>query len=202
LNEKSKASEKMKIAGLCLMSRIKKGIFAKGFIPGEFTFNREPVTDIMPLLISHLEDSSQSFSIEQDKEYQLWRIYKNPNYPVVYSFSLHDKKGKLNSSLIANFTPEGISYIIQCLFDPSIPISVRKGFINRCSKVIFEEGGHAIRNWTFTHNQLGRNEINIFKKSGYYFIERGVSFVWKKLEDIPLDVNTFFLSRIATQGIL
>ncbi len=202
LNEKNKTAEKIKIFGLSLLSRLKKGITPGCSISKEYDMIQEPVTDMRSLLEANLKHFKHSFSIEQTSEYQKWRIYQDPNYLKVLSFSLRDKERNLKGCFLANLTSQGVGYIIQCLFDPQTNFSTRKGFVQACSKIILQEGCHVIRNWTFAHNIFGLDEIRLFKASGYFFMNRGVGLVWKKLEDVPLDVNNFLLSRIATQGIL
>jgi hypothetical protein len=202
LNKNNKYNDRIKIAGLCLLSKLKKETTFSRSFSKEYQFKQEPVVNITSLLTINLQYYRPCFSIDQTDDYQRWRIYGNPNYKKVYSFSLRDNEGNLSGVFTANLNPSGIAYIIQCLFDPRVNPNIRKSFLLGCSKIMFNDGIHAIRNWTFSYNIFSNSEIELFSNSGYYFIDRGVGFVWKQCDCLPVMPQNFLLSRIATQGTI
>jgi hypothetical protein len=61
---------------------------------------------------------------------------------------------------------------------------------------------HLVRGWNFSHNEYGRMEIELRRRTGFVFLNRGISFVWKSLDEGHIvDPREFILSRIAAQGV-
>ncbi len=50
--------------------------------------------------------------------------------------------------------------------------------------------------------QVTNCEGQIYKDAGYSILNRGIGLVWKELDEIPFEPKNFYLSRIATQGVI
>lgn len=201
LNKKNRYLDMFKIFGLCCMSKTKYMFnFRKKTIHN--TVSTGNITELEGLLSSNLQAYQNSFAIEQTKEYQKWRIYENPNYHKLYTFSFSNSENKLAGVITVNVQKDRVAFIIQSLFDHNLNDGVKSKFIRYVSSCLFSEGVTIIRNWIFDHNQFNKDEIGYYLQAGYYKVDKGVSLVWKKLDDFNLSADGFFLSRITTQGVM
>ena len=66
---------------------------------------------------------------------------------------------------------------------------------------LFKKGNKMVRTWLFKTNELNKIEIQFYDKAGFFHLNKGIAFVWKKMDDIELSAEDFYLSRIASQGI-
>ena len=201
LNPANKLIDKLKIAGLCGLSRFKAltAGSASGLSDYRITEN-EPVTEVSGLL-SAVTEGSNLYYIQQSPGFQQWRIYENPNYFKVHTFAFYDREQVLKGLIVLNAHPDGMAYVNQTLFHPSVDDRKRRAMIRYMTKQVFRSGISLIRNWHFTHTPPNLEEIRNYKNAGYVFLEKGVGFVWKPL-NTELDPADFYLSRLATQGVI
>lgn len=150
-----------------------------------------------------IKSSSKGFLIKQDSSYLKWRVIDNTYYKKIFNIYF-SKNGKVLANIIFNQHKEGIWYLVNTIFSNEIPEKEKIQLQNMAVHLLVKsEKGlvSLIRTWEFTHNNDGRDEIEIRKKVGFFYIKRGLSFVWKNLDDSnELDAKDFTLSRIATQG--
>jgi N-acetylglutamate synthase-like GNAT family acetyltransferase len=201
LNPENPFLAKLKIAGLCMLSKLKsKGAVSNSAFTG-FTIVRDPITEGVEDLVAAAGKDEQLFHISQSGEFQNWRIYQNPNYHKVYTFGFYDNQNILKALIVLNAHPDGVAFTNQCIFHPDISDSVRGAMVRYTNGELFRSGIALIRNWHFQHTQLNRDEVSIYKKAGYTYIDRGIGFVWKPL-NTSVDPAHFYLSRLATEGVI
>ncbi len=180
LKDKRTLTEKGKIAGLAVVSRLKY----------MFHFG-EKANGIITKVQEHLEDQKlsdvESFSLLHDPKFLNWRLRTNPypNNHLYYS---------LNGQAVICSHTEEVSYIMY------LSPSIKEAFLNAVIADLSKRT-NVLRFWGFTHNAAGRREIEILKRAGFFFTGQGISFVWKVLDEKKsLDVTNFVLSRLAAQG--
>lgn len=202
LNPKNKIADKLKIAGLCIFSKIK---FKFNLLQESFDFDFSELTgqtNISETLIqSMLESCQNSFAIHQDLSFQDWRIYRNPNYFITNTFVFKNKKSEIIALFETNTSDKNITYINQSSFSAEITEIDRAKMIRMMTNHLFKKGTIMVRNWLFETNELNKSEVICFENAGVFHLKRGIGLVWKKLDETNLSAFNFYLSRIASQGI-
>lgn len=202
LNPKNKIADKIKIAGLCLISLLKfKFNIKQNRLKYDFSEVIKPNDELESLIQSNLEKTPSSFAIHQNQSYQNWRIYSNPNYFKINTYIFKNVKGRTVAIFEVNTSKNNVSYINQSTFHTDLNENEKNKMIRIITIHLFEKGSHLVRNWLFCTNTINKNEIKNFENSGYIYIKRGIGFVWKKLDNVDLTATQFYLSRIASQGI-
>jgi len=203
LNKYNKLIDRVKILGLCVLSKLKLSCSFNSIAINRFRVSRNEVTEgVNELIMANLNEVKVSFAILQTSDYQKWRVYKNPNYYKTYTFGYYDKDEDLKSVIVINSHPNKSAYIVQSSFHPDLSNQDAIGMIKYATKVMFQDGITLIRNWHFNHNQFSKTEADLFRSAGYKFLNRGVGFVWKELDGFELAPEGFNLSRMATQGVV
>lgn len=195
LKQKRSFLEKIKIAVLVLASRLKYGIHI-GFKATEgYSISKEVQTSLEDLTPSQ----PGAFFLLHDPKFLNWRLRDNP-YPNNHLYySLVNESGKQVGSVVCSNNGE-VAYIMYLGFARNLSEETRKHFLNAVIADVSEKT-NVLRFWGFTHNEAGREEIELLRGSGFVFTDQGISFVWKKLdEQSSLTVNNFVLSRMAAQG--
>jgi hypothetical protein len=196
--------EKAQILALCVLSKLK---YWKGHViiqkPRVKILEVDKITDQVADLIETVNiNNPELFYIYQNKEFQQWRIYDNPNFHKVHTFCAYNSNEKLVSLIVFNSNPNGVAYIIQTSFDTSISENEKVKILMYTYKSIFKRGLKLIRNWHFDHNPKNREEIEIFEKANFMILNKGISFVWKEINSTELNPHNFALSRVSTQGVI
>lgn len=202
LNTKNKLADKAKIFGLCLLSKFRSSFKGSGG-KSQFDIRHEIVRDIdvyEHLLKDQLVKHSL-YAIHQTKEYQNWRIYDNPNYYKVHCFNVYDGTVIL-AQVIFNSHENKVAFNCQSIFNQSINLKDQVNILKTVTRLLFDEGIVAVRNWHFNTNELNRQDTAMYKSAGYTVLNRGIGLVWKTMDDTDLSPNQFYLSRIATQGAI
>jgi len=166
-------------------------------------FDNLGLTDISKKLIQdNLSDSEKCFAIFQNETFQKWRIYENPNYFKMYSYVFKNLKGEIIALIEVNTTVTKVAYINQSTFCVSLSEDSKAKILRKVTEGLFQKGNIIIRNWLFNTSELNKKEISTFEKAGFYYLNRGIGMVWKKLDDSKIDPINFYLSRISSQGII
>jgi hypothetical protein len=211
LNPKNTTSSRIKISGLCFLSKINsfRAVFHSGSssghkiqvaisTPGEFIDNS---TLIQRILAAY----PGSFMINQDRGYSDWRLVHNPYHSKLFTITFTDDTGKV-ATFSFNHHKNGVWYLIQDLSVPELMGRQHAAFLTKAVKALCaseKNGVKLIRTWDFTHHEYARNELSARKKAGFLHLGRGISFVWKCLDNSkPLMPDQFILSRIASQGVI
>ncbi len=204
LNVKNKALDKFKILGLCLMSKMKGlGTTLKKNTEYELRVNEEVSSDrINALIRSRFSKGDNSFAINQNTDFQKWRIYNNPNFHKVHTYSLYNKKSELMGVIVFNSHKNKVAYVCQTTFHEGVCKQAISSILKEATKDLFSKGIVLVRNWHFDVNEYNREEIKLYKVSGYTYLEKGIGMVWKEIGGAKIDAKGFHLSRIATQGVL
>lgn len=208
LNLKNKITDKLKIFGLTVLSKL---ISVKTFLSINPILNgytikigtKNEIDDLNPLLISANSNNKDIFFIFQDMEYLNWRIKNNPNHNKIYNFCFFNN-GKIVSNIIFNLHKGNVWYLVQSLFDKNISDFHKIQMLTYSIKHLNKKENIAlIRSWNFQNTPIGLSEILILKKSGFIHLNRGIYLVWKNLNTKEnIKPENFLLSRMATQGVI
>lgn len=203
LNNKNKTIDKAKILALCVYSKLRHlyKILDSSALK-DFNISTAPQFDqVSDLTGANLNSTDKSFAIDQSPEFQKWRIYSNPNYQNIHTFSFSKKDKKLVGLIVFQSSPGKPAYICQSTFHPELSKKVVVQMIQYATKKVFMEGIFLIRNWVFNHNSYNKKEIELYDAAKYTILKRGIGLVWKELQTSGLESGGFNLSRIATQGV-
>lgn len=204
LNNKNKLKEKFQILGLCLFSKLKHLFGSLSNIKTAYTLvENQAITDQVESLLrnSNMNDN-ELFYILQNKEFQQWRIYDNPNYYKVHTYGAYDKSNKLVALIVLNSHANKVAYIVQSTFDNSLTEEEKVQILKHAISRVFSLGISIIRSWLFDTNEQSKREAEIYAKANFVVLNKGIGFVWKKLDNNNLNPNKFVLSRISTQGVI
>ncbi len=204
LNKKNNKIDKLKILGLCIMSKVKLFEFTKKANLKEFKIveNQDVTEGVNDLIVSNLEGFRSSFAIKQNKIFQDWRIYKNPNYFKVHTFAFYNSSNDLKALVVLNSHKNEVAYFCQSSFHSDLTNDEICCILSYCRNKMFNAGIAMLRNWHFDHTKINEKEIENFKKVNFMFLNRGITFVWKNLGNNNFSSDNFILSRISTQGVI
>jgi GNAT superfamily N-acetyltransferase len=204
LNKKNRLIQKTQILALCILSKLRsyKGYFAFSNFRFKIDEDQNITDQVSNLIESVCSENPTLFYIQQSKEFQQWRIYDNPYFQKLHTFSAHDSNDKLVALIVVNSNPKGVAYIVQSSFDSSIDEKEKVIILRHAVKSMFNKGVTLIRNWHFDTNSINKAEIEVFKKAGFIVLKKGIGFVWKEMEPTQLNPNNFLLSRISAQGVM
>jgi hypothetical protein len=202
LNKKNSFIDKFKILGLSCLSKLNyiRHLLNthKGF--NGYIFNKLVVDDLTTLLDEILKDNRDLFYILQDKEFLRWRIFANPYNLKFHQSSLNDNKNNLVANIIYSIDTNGVAYIIQQLFAESVTKEIKQAFLAKIFTEIKKEA-FIIRYWAFTINRYMINDKLLLESTGFTFINRGISFVWKDIDNQNIiNPKNLIISRMASQG--
>jgi len=202
LNENNKLPDHLKIFGLCILSKLKLTFKVNNSVLEKFKISKKEIFEgVTDLIQSNLTLNKGSFAILQSPEYQNWRVYQNPYYYKVFTFGFYDKNDVLQGLIVINSSKNKVAYVCHSTFHAGLSREETTAMITYSTKTIFQEGIILIRNWQFNHNLFGKNEIEFYRDAKYKILDRGTGFVWKKLGEVNLSAEGFYLSRMATQGV-
>lgn len=198
LNPQNKFKEKTLIAGMSIWSAIKGGLKRgkKGddiILKGGFSGNA--------FLEDALLKQGGYFKVHEDFKYINWRIKENP-YPNDYNeFVILDAEKRVVASLIFNIRKEGLAYIEQLLFHPSMEVELKHKLIKHVISVLRTSGKiNLIRFWGFSGNLINSTEVDLLKACGFLFVKKGTGFVYLPLSGEAPSADKIILSRLYTQG--
>jgi len=206
LNPKNSKFDKIKIYSLAILSKlvyIKTALQIPELKNIKVVQSDKVVSNINGLLNSYATVNNDLFFINQDNQYINWRINSNPYTNKVLSVDFFENN-KLIANVIFNHHKDGVWYLIQVLLDQNIAEKIKGKIIMVALKILIKKERPAlIRTWNFDTNEISRLEIKLFRGTGLIYLSKGVHFVWKDLEGKGhLKPQNFFLSRIATQGVI
>ncbi len=203
LNPKNKVTDKIKILGLCIFSKLKTvGKIKQQNTTYRIEENREVVLGVHELIFKNQITSDSLFAIYQTPDFQDWRIYKNPNYYKVHTYSVYSEADELMALIVFNSHTNHVAYVCQSTFHPDLKKAEKVRILQSATRMLFKSGIVLVRNWVFNSNPVNKEEIKIQNQAGYMHIQRGIGLVWKKLDTVDIEPEDFYLSRIATQGVI
>jgi GNAT superfamily N-acetyltransferase len=202
LNPKNGILNIVKILGLTIVSKLKYNLnLLPHFFEFELSENQRTANFSVKLIKMNLEESKKCFAIFQNEKFQKWRIYDNPNYYNIYSFTFKNKQEQVVAIIEINSTMNNVAYINQSTFDPSLSEKSKAKILRKITDQLFKKGIVIVRNWLFNTSELNKSEISVYEKAGFFYLNRGNGMVWKKLDESDFMPQDFYLSRIASQGI-
>lgn len=193
--------DKTKLFLLCYGLKLKNSLIHKEVDLNDYYIIEEKNIDVENLITSIWEKNHFSY-IEHSKEYLEWRIYKNPYYEKVLTFSLYNVNGSLQGVIYINYLNDGRAFIIESLFAPILKTEIISSFIRNVNTLLQRKGISTIRNWIFSHIQYSKQEQKYYKNAKFFNLRKGGYFVWKKLNDVDIEPNEIYLSRIASEGTI
>jgi hypothetical protein len=150
-------------------------------------------------------DLDNYFSIKQDPKFYNWRIANNPYHEKIIKIAFLSKS-KAVGNILFNHHKNGVWYLINDFYSKELSDKQKENFLKEAINILLNNDSqpvNMIRTWDFSHNVYHRNEIELRKKTGFFHLDKGISFVWKSLdENDTLDPNNFILSRLASQGVI
>ncbi len=211
LNSNNTRISLLKIFALCVVSKIKsyKDFFiSNSQIDSKYSIqvtDKNEIYDNNSFIHKVFENDNDGFTINQDIPFLTWRIKNNPYYGKVYSIYFSDKS-EVVSTIVFNHHKDGIWYIVYDLYAKKLTVDEKTKMLSKAIKKLIEkEKGNVklIRTWDFDTNRYNKSAIEIRLKMGFIYLNKGISFVWKSLDDgQPLNPNNFLLSRLASQGVV
>jgi hypothetical protein len=170
--------------------------------PFKIIVDEKVTNNVNDLVGSNTGNDPTIFYISQTKEFQEWRIYDNPNYEDIHTYSVYDQADNRLALIVLNSHKNGVAYIIQSNFSVVLSESDKVKILRFVVKSMFHKGIGLIRNWNFNSNQANKIENILFKKAKFILLNKGIGFVWKELDSIQFGPNSLFLSRISTEGTI
>lgn len=208
LNPKNNFLAQFKIMGLCIASKmltIKRLFISSKVANAKYNYSESGKKIQENAHIPHLSTSYKGFSIKADLPFLRWRIENNPYHTQIFNVYFY-QNSEIVANLIFNHHKNGVWYLILDTYAASLSVDEKKIILNRTIDLLQEKENNTlslIRTWDFSHNEYGKSEIGLREKVGFVHLERGISFVWKSLDDAnKLNVSDFNLSRIASQGMV
>jgi len=208
LNSKNSFLPLLKIFFLCFASKLislKRLLISEKSLDKNFSFSHYDKSTVKDNNQLFPKSTYNGFWIKQNLSFLTWRIANNPYHEKIFNIYFC-----LNSNVVANLIfnhhKNSVWYLINDTYSAEISEEQRIAILNKSIKLLLAKEKNnvkLIRTWDFSHNDYGKNEIITRKKIGFIHLERGVSFVWKSLDESnTLNANDFILSRIATQGVV
>ncbi|MEO0473126.1 MAG: hypothetical protein AAF206_26160 [Bacteroidota bacterium] len=170
-------------------------------MPYRLETESKTVDGISELIQSNLDKLPGGYAIHQSSEFEQWRIYQNPHYLTVHTYSLFDDDDRLIALVVFNSHANGLAFVVHSTFHDSLDLDTRVAILRLVSQQLFRQGISLIRNWHFDTNHLNQADIVNFRQSGYTYLDRGIGLVWKVLDDIQIEPENFLLSRVSTEGV-
>ena len=159
LKDKRSAVEKIKIAGLVTASRLKYMFRIGSAATDGYKMSKDVQVSLEDLTPSH----SDVFFLLHDSKFLGWRLRDNPYPNTHHYYSLVDDSGKQTASVICSQSRD-IAYIMHVFFARELNEQTREHFLNAVIGDLSRKT-KVLRFWGFTHNEAGRREIDLLKKS-------------------------------------
>lgn len=198
LNPKNNSVTRFKIFILCLISWLNgfKRLFAAAT---KLEFKEVPPYNKDSLLQAFNTVNPYLYFIRQHDAYNHWRMKLNPFENIYRNFTISEKN-ITKADVLVNVRKE-VSYIEQLLFSQALSDEHRKQIVKKTIDKLKEANTPLIRVLCFTNNEEALKQVDILKKTGFTYLERGNYFVWKSLDPgNAILTGHIFLTRLFTQG--
>lgn len=206
LNPKNNFSSRFKIGTFCFISKmvsIKKSFGSQQSIDKDFSYKELGKKILKEAELPVLMSARNGFSIKLDLPFMTWRIENNPYHDKIFNVYFLSQNTMV-ANLIFNHHKDGVWFLVNDMYAETLTLKQKQAMLRKAVKGLLHQEKSAIkliRTWDFKHNALGNEELVMRKKVGFSHIDRGISFVWKSLDEHDtLKTADFNLSRIATQG--
>jgi hypothetical protein len=193
LNPKNKIKDKIKIVGGVVFSYLKSILY---FRKGEANVDEKNYIHFQNNQAKQL-GMDDLWSIKFSDKYFDWRIKKNPFQNKYYSVVSE------NVATIINNREDGTLYFEEILLSKFNFKELSRDMKKILNTIDKNFTFSIIRYWGFNTNKVNKIQINLLKKCGFTFINKGTYFVWKDLnENVDKKIDPIYLqtSRLYTQG--
>lgn len=150
-------------------------------------------------LIDQRQRQSDWFSIHENSAFVQWRIYQNPYFKVVNTFSYYSEEELVGFVSVATNT-DNVSCIQQLFFSKQLTPQDQVHVLQEVMQHVFYQGTIMIKNWVFGTTLKNLEQKNNYINSGYLHLKKGQGFVWKNLDQLVLNPKNFQLSHLASLG--
>ncbi len=197
LSHKRNLKEKLGIYVLSVLSKC-KALFKLRLTGGQFTLTAGTV-ELSGPGHNYLHSKTQ-FGLLLDSAFLNYRIHNNP-YQARYNTLSYYQNNLLKISMTYSVSKNQVCYIIHLYLSPDTQANALKQFIKSSLNVQEINSSKVIRFWGFRHNTQNQKEVEFLSACGFTFINKGISVVWKTLDDtLKVHPENFVLSRMASQG--
>jgi len=150
------------------------------------------------VLLSFLPDSL--YCLYLSKQFLKWRIVDNPSRLEYGILKIENSRNEIISYIFYSRKQSDAYFIEQVLFDPKLGFREKREIIGSALKHLKRKNASIIQMMGFKHNAINKEEIGIFRKSGFIFLNQGLTFILKSnYKDIACE--DIYLSRLNMQGI-
>ncbi|MEP6738465.1 MAG: GNAT family N-acetyltransferase [Chryseolinea sp.] len=194
LNAANKFVDRIKIAGLSMMSWMKpvgSGRIAK------VKMEKVSITESKQITLAALKHQARYYYLDMTSAYLRWRLELNPfqNSYETFHFFIDDK---FAADVIIN-RRSSLGYIEQIIFDDGLDAESKKQILLMIVDMMKKDTA-LVRMLCFDINNALAEQEELFKKCGFIVLNRGAHFVWKSFVEGEIDPRMLFLSRLFTQG--
>lgn len=196
LNASNGTKQKIQIAGLSMFSYLKQLLSRKGISGLKCKEVRLKDIDEKQLL-SFLPDNL--YSIYLDKVFLNWRIVENISALHYSILQIEDQSGKVCAYLIYSQKEGKIFFIEQLLFDRSHSMKAKADIFQVALQYLISLDAVIVRAMGFEHNAANKEDMELLKKSGFVFVNRGIPFIFKSMDN-NIKADDIYLSRLNTDG--
>ncbi len=196
LNPQNRFADKLKIAGLALLS------WMTAFRKSEVALKNIVVKNIsiqtkVDLMKASFHDSTLYY-LHMTEEYMAWRITKNPFNNFYENYQFYNGT-LLIADVMVNFRQPDLGYFEQIIFASETTAELKKIVIRYIADLMRKKVS-VIRVFCFDTNPELQYQKKLLQECGFIVLKRGSYFVWKALGSEYLNPNNLFLTRLFTQG--
>jgi GNAT superfamily N-acetyltransferase len=200
LNAENKFKQKVMIAGLSFLSRLKTAFTSTS--TGSYVVKEELVKD---KATAYPKDKWQQgyYTLWQDKPYTEWRISDNPYHNEYHELTIARQDGTAVANVLVNVRGNNTGYIEQIIMKEGSTKEDKAAAIKAAISRLRKANVFLIRFWGFDYNAVLTDEAETLKSCGFIFIKKGTGFVWydyNKDNSAKIDPFKIHISRIYTQG--
>ncbi|OJX91930.1 MAG: hypothetical protein BGP01_06505 [Paludibacter sp. 47-17] len=196
LNTSNGVKQKIQIAGLTLMSYLKSIVNTRNYkeiICKEVELNDINEETLLGFLAPDL------YSIHLNKDFLNWRIVENSSMLKYSILQFEDHSHKIIACFIYSQKEGRVFFVEQFLFHPDLSVAFKERISRRALQHLKSKGAAIVRAMGFDHNKVNKEELGILNNAGFIFINRGIPFIFKSLDNKVKPENVY-LSRLNTQG--
>jgi len=142
------------------------------------------------------------YTLNLNKEFLSWRISGNPSSITYGLLEFRDLCGKVISYFIFSYDKGNCYFIEQFLFHENLNDKEKIQIMKRAFGFIKKRNAMMIRAMGFTDNELNLKEIDLLRKTGFFFFENKEAsyFILKNINKPYVDAKDIYLSRLNTLG--
>jgi len=196
LNTTNRTKQKIQIAGLTMMSYLKNILSSRNF--KEITCKEVELNDIDEQTLIRFS-ASNLYCIHLNKSFLNWRIIENPSNLTYSILQFEDFSNKILAFFIYSQKVGSVFFVEQFLFSPDLSQLQKEQISSNAMHYLKMKGAAIVRAMGFDHNKVNIHEMNLLKKSGFIFLNRGIPFIFKSL-DKHIKPENIYLSRLNTEG--